>query len=238
MRIEILYPEFGTYYGDSGNISYLSKCLSSAEFINTSNLDVPAFVGGNVDMVYLGSLTEGKQKKAIEKLMPYREIIRKRIDENVIFLFTGNAMEILGKYIHTEENETIECLGLYDFHSERNIYDRINYLFLGSYQDLKIVGNKSQYSQCYGNFDKPFIRRERGMGNNIDCEYEGINDHNLFATYLLGPFLVHNPLFTERLIKKIDPSNELAFRDEIISAYEQRLKEMSNPAMIYELHKH
>ena len=238
MKIEILYPELGTYYGDNGNVSYLSACLKDAEIIKTPNFKCPAFVEGNADLVYLGSLSEGKQLIAIEKLKPYKDVLRQRIEEGVIFIFTGNAMEILGTNIHTESDETIECLGLYDFHSERDVTRRINYLFLGSYGDITIVGNKSQYSLCYGNFDKPFIKKERGLGNNPECEYEGIHDHNLFATYLLGPFLVNNPLFTERIIKMLDPENELAFKEEIMQAYRQRLEEMSHPAMIYALHEH
>lgn len=238
MTVEILFSELGLYYGDYGNIAYLSKCLNNAEFIYTNNKETPAFVERKVDLVYLGSLSENKQLIAIDRLMKYRDVIKQRIEENVIFLFTGNSFEILGKYIETEENEKIECLGLYDFYSLRNMNRRNNYLFLGKYDDLEIVGNKSQYSLCYGSFEKPFIKVTKGMGNNPDDEYEGIHDHNLFATYLLGPFLVLNPLFTEKIIRMIDPVNELAFKDEIIKAYNKRVEQMNNPKLIYTLHEH
>ncbi len=238
MVIEILYSELGYYYGDYGNIAYLSKCLDKAEFIYTGNKDVPAFAQGKVDLVYLGSLSENKQLIAIDRLEKYKDIIRKRIEENVIFLFTGNAIEILGKYIETEKGEKIKCLSLYDFYSKRDISRRRNYLFLGRYCDMDIVGNKSQYSLCYGNFEKPFIKVVKGTGNSEDDEYEGINDHNLFATYLLGPFLVLNPLFTEKIIKMIDPENELAYKDEIIKAYNKRVEQMNDPKLIYTLHEH
>lgn len=238
MVIEILFSELGLYYGDYGNIAYLSKCLDNAEFIYTRNNDVPAFVNRKVDMVYLGSLSENKQLIAIDRLMKYRDILKKRIEEDVIFLFTGNAMEILGKYIETENKDKIECLGLYDFYSLRDMNRRRNYLFLGNYNGLDIVGNKSQYSLCYGNFDKPFIELKKGVGNNEEDKYEGIHDHNLFATYLLGPFLILNPLFTQSLIKMIDPENELAYREEIIKAYNKRVEQMNNPKLIYTLHEH
>jgi len=238
MTVEILFNELGLYYGDHGNVAYLSKCLENAKFIYTGNKDVPAFAERKVDLVYLGSLSENKQLIAIDRLKKYKEVIRQRIEENVIFLFTGNAMEILGNYIETENNERIQCLGLYDFCSRRDINRRNNYLFLGKYNDLDIVGNKSQYSLCYGNFDKPFIKVTKGMGNNADDEYEGIHDHNLFATYLLGPFLVLNPLFTEIIIRMIDPQSELAFKDEIIKAYNKRVEQMNNPKLVYTLHEH
>ena len=238
MVVEILFSELGLYYGDYGNIAYLSKCLNDAEFIYTGNKDVPAFTKRKVDLVYLGSLSENKQLIAIDRLKKYRDILKKRIEENVIFLFTGNAMEILGKHIETENGEKIDCLGLYDFCSIRNMNRRRNYLFLGQYNGMDIVGNKSQYSLCYGSFDKPFIEVRKGVGNNEDDRSEGIHDHNLFATYLLGPFLVLNPLFTESLIKMIDPKNELAFREEIIKAYNKRVEQMKNPKLIYTLHEH
>ena len=189
-------------------------------------------------MVYLGSLSENKQLIAINRLMRYKDIIRQRIDENVIFLFTGNAIEILGRYIETESKEKIECLGLYNFYSKRDLNKRNNYLFLGKYNGYDIVGNKSQYSLCYGNFDKPFIEVSKGMGNNADDRYEGIHDHNLFATYLLGPFLVLNPLFTQEIIRMIDPENELAFKEEILEAYNKRVEQMNNPKLVYTLHEH
>lgn len=235
MRIEILYPELGIYYGDYGNIAYLQKCLPEAQFISTPNIEQPLFVREKVDMVYLGSLSESHQLTAIERLRPYRDVLMQRVKENVIFLFTGNAMEILGNYIQTQDGEKIECLGLYDFYSERNTSNRLNYLFLGDYQDIRIVGNKSQYSQCYMNCNLPFITVEKGLADNFNSKTEGIHDHNLFATYLLGPFLVLNPLFTERLIRMIAPDSELFCRNDIMLAYEDRLSKMENPAIICNL---
>jgi len=237
MRVEILFPEMGIYYGDYGNILYLKKCLPAAEFIYTDNLSVPLFVNEKVDLVYMGSLSEHKQEIAIERLKQYKDILRKRIDENTIFLFTGNSMEILGRYIETQDKK-IECLGLYDFFSKRDMNKRLNYLFKGTFEDICIVGNKSQYSQCYGNIEQPFIRVEKGMGNHLEDLYEGIHDHNLFATFLLGPFLVLNPLFTEKLIRLIDSKQELACKKQVMEAYEKRLSEMNRPEMQYKLSEH
>ena len=33
MKIEILYPELCTLYGDKGNMQYLKLCLPDAEFV-------------------------------------------------------------------------------------------------------------------------------------------------------------------------------------------------------------
>ncbi len=238
MKIEILYSDLGYYYGDNGNVSYLLNCLKDAQVIYTDNTSIPYFVqNDDIDLVYMGSLSENKQLIAIERLSKYKDILKQRINENVIFLFTGNSLEILGKYIE-DENNKIDCLGLYDFYTKRNLNSRINYLFKGKYEDIDIVGNKSQYSLIYSNDNNTFIQVDKGLGNNLEDKYEGIHDHNLFATYLLGPFLVLNPLFTQKIIKMINPNNELAYKKEIIDAYELRIKQMNNPKLDYSLHEH
>ena len=238
MRIEVLYPELGMLYGDPGNLAYLKACLPDAEIINTDNKSIPAFVKSEADLVYVASMTENNQLIAIRALSNYINELKREIQKGTFFLFTGNTIELLGQYIETETGEKIDCLGLYDFHTCRDMTKRINYLFLGDYEGLKIVGNKSQFSTLQGNITPPFITVEKGLGNNEDDHYEGLHDHNLFATYLLGPFLVLNPLFTEQLIKAIDSNNELAFRQEIMEAYNHRLEEMNRPELHYRLSEH
>jgi CobQ-like glutamine amidotransferase family enzyme len=43
MKIEVLYPEICTLYGDKGNTMYLAKCLPNAEFISTGLNEKPLF---------------------------------------------------------------------------------------------------------------------------------------------------------------------------------------------------
>ena len=54
------------------------------------------------------------QEKVIQKLLPYKTRIVEMIENNVVFLFTGNAMEILGNYIENENGTKIEALGVFD----------------------------------------------------------------------------------------------------------------------------
>ena len=95
MKIEILFPEFCNLYGDLQNMTYLQKCLPEAQFINTDITEVPRFVNEQVNLVYMGPMTERMQEKVIQKLLPYKTRIIEMIENNVVFLFTGNAMEIL-----------------------------------------------------------------------------------------------------------------------------------------------
>ncbi len=70
MKIEVLFPEFCNLYGDMSNIEYLHKCIPEAEIIYTSIDEEPAFLTQNVNLIYLGPLTERKQEIVINKLKP------------------------------------------------------------------------------------------------------------------------------------------------------------------------
>ena len=61
MRIEILYSDLCCLYGDKGNTMFLRKCLPEAEFLQTGLNDRPAFLDGDVDLVYLCSMSEQSQ---------------------------------------------------------------------------------------------------------------------------------------------------------------------------------
>ena len=58
----------------------------------------------------MGAMTERMQERVIQKLLPYQERIKELIEKNVVFLFTGNAIEVLGKYIENEDGSRIEGL--------------------------------------------------------------------------------------------------------------------------------
>ena len=49
MKIEILYPELCTLYGDKGNMQYLKLCLPDAEFVETTLNAKPLFLTEDID---------------------------------------------------------------------------------------------------------------------------------------------------------------------------------------------
>ena len=62
----------------------------------------------------------------------------------------------------------------------------------------------------------------------ITYKTEGIKKNNLYGTYLLGPFLIQNPLFTKYLMSQLGIENpKLAFEADIMKAYEVRLVELN-----------
>lgn len=227
-KIEILFPEFCNLYGDISNMKYLKKCMPKAQYIETSFDEEPTFVKHDVDFIYLGPMTEKMQEKVIRKLEPYKNRIEELIEKNVIFLITGNAIEIFGSYIQNEDGTRIEALNIFDIHAKRDMMHRHNSKFVGKFEDIEIVGFKSQFTFSYGdNTNNYFAEVEKGVGLNKESKYEGIRKNNFLATYLIGPILILNPLFTKNIIKKIGIKEpKLAFEQDVMAAYKQRLEEL------------
>ncbi|MDO4810304.1 MAG: hypothetical protein Q3985_00015 [Eubacteriales bacterium] len=226
MTIEILYPELCNLYGDRGNMQYLRHCVE-AEFIETGLTDTPYFATHKVDMVYLGSMTEKSQQRIIDRLRPYTARLQEMVEQDVVFLLTGNAMEVFGRCIETESGDQIEALGLFDVSAKRIIPQRANSLFVGTFQEQQIVGYVSRFGHLSGVTEKNrLFKVEKGLGSSPDCPWEGFHTHHVFATYLLGPLLVLNPDFTRYLLGLLGVKEaQIAFPDAVERAYRLRLEE-------------
>lgn len=225
IKIEILYGEVCNLHGELMNIEYLRQCIKDCEIISTKLNEKPHFVNKKVDMIYLGPMTESIQSKVIEKLTPYKEKLEELIKNGTLMLFTGNAYEVLGKYIEADDKK-IKCLDILDFYTKRHLNKRINQLIQGKHNEITILGYKSIFTETYSK-EKEFIEVEKGSGTNLESKKEGIHVKNLFATSLLGPILILNPDFTKLILKILKVKNELVFNDEIYKAYEVRLREFN-----------
>ena len=227
MKIEVLYPEICCLFGDKANMRYFEMCLPEAEFIKTPVSEMPRFLTEDVDMVYFGSCSESNQERILSRLKDHKARIEELIEKGVIFLMTGNAFEIMGNYIEKPDGEKIEALGIVDFYAKRTIPKRNNSLFIGKFGETEIVGYTSRFSHSYDiKEEDAFINVTKGYGSFIDAKTEGIRKNNLYGTYLLGPFLIQNPLFTKQLMTKLGVENpQLAFEEEIMKAYDVRVKE-------------
>ena len=231
MKIEVLFPEICNLYGDLANIRYLQRASKEIEIINTSLKDEPFFKNNKPDLIYMGTMTEKSQEIVIEKLKEYKDRIKELIDEGVHFLITGNALEIFGKSIIDEDGKEIECLNIYDTVAKRDMMNRFNSLYVGEYNNIKIVGYKSQFTHSYGNNDKNyFMKTLRSVGMNPKTDNEGIKINNFYATYVIGPILILNPIFTEYLLDSIGLKKyKLAYKEEALDAYNSRLHDYMEP---------
>ena len=234
MKIEVLYPEFCNLNGDMGNVKYLKKCLPEAKFIETSINEQPAFcTQDDISLIYMGALSERSQEIVIKKLMPYKQRIEELIDKGQVFLFTGNSLEVLGEYIINEDKSKIEALGIFNVHAKRDMLHRHNSFFLGKYEDIELLGFKSQFTMLYGdNSNEYFATVEMGIGINKESKLEGIKKNNFIGTYIIGPVLILNPEFTLKLLSLMGVKEpKLAFEKEMIEAYKIRYKKFKELAV-------
>lgn len=233
LTIEVLFPEIANLHGDTANIDYLALCRPDARIIRTGLTDTPAFVSGAVDLVYLGPLTEQGQLKAIDRLRPYAERIAALIEAGTVFLFTHNALEVLGTRIRNDQmHYDVPGLGVFEVEATLSMFGRYNGKVMGVLPQLgaewPIVGYKSQFSMV----DAPaaldgFITADRGIGRNTTTAIEGVRRNNFIGTSLIGPLLVANPHLTRSLLTLIDPHAEptLAHEQLALNAYEARLRD-------------
>lgn len=231
MKIEILFPEICNLYGESANVLYLKKCMPDATFYETSINDEIRFINEDINLVYIGSFPDENMELIINKLKKDKDKIKEKLDNNQVFLATGNSFEIFSNYIIDNEKK-IEGLNIFDFYVKKDYEKRHNSLFLGEFNGISIVGYKSQFSMSYNLKNNEFIKVKKGIGLNDNDQNEGIHYKNFYGTYLLGPFLIINPYFTKHLLKQIGYKKKLIFEDEIIDAYNYRLKELENDKTI------
>lgn len=244
MKIEILFPEICNLYGDLGNIRYLKESDPSIEIIETSLKSEPAFNKEKVDLIYMGTTTENGIKLSVNALKPYVPKLKKLIDEGQFILLTGNALDIWGSFIDSDEDPRIECLDILKTHSEYHMMKRHNSFFIGDFntdgaEGIEVVGFKSIFGHTYADENdgddtnteyaqQGWFKTVRGIGRNPEEIPEGFKINNLFATYLIGPLLPLNPKLTAWFLERLGSTCAPAYEDAATKAYEQRLKELKN----------
>lgn len=235
MVIEILFHEACNLYGDGQNAKYLQATLPDWEFIFTPLTETPYFADHDPDMIYIGSMSESVQRRVIEKLMPLKGRLEALIEKGTPILATGNAGEIFANEIrYVTEEITVKGLGIFDVEVKTDWFGRYNGKVLGTFENMEIVGFRSQFSLLYGdNSGNYFVKCLRGDGINRESRLEGLRKNNLICTQILGPILPLNPLLCEYLIGLTGHSAKAAYRDAAMAAYEQRLKEFKDPATAF-----
>lgn len=231
MAVEILYPDVANLFGDGRNIQYLEDALPGEEFIHTKLNDRPYFADNTPAIIYIGAMTEKMQRNIITRLLPFKARLLELIDNGTVVLATGNGCEIFAKEIdYVTENIKTEALGIVDLTVKTDFFARYNGKVLGKFEDMDIVGFRSQFGLLYGdNSAFPFVKVERGIGINKESTLEGFRIKNLIGTQLIGPILPLNPDFAAYIIRLAGLSGEPAYADKARLAYDTRLKEFRNP---------
>lgn len=217
MKITIahLYYDLLNLYGENGNIKALKKQLEnqgvSVTVLSLSIEDELHF--DDYDMVYIGAGTEDNQKLVLKHLFKYRDEIEKHIKEKQLFLVTGNAIELFGRYIYTTDKKKIKALNIFPYFAKQEKF-RITdeALFQCDFVKEPVLGFQNQNSIMRENKD-PLFHVIHGTGSYPTSKKEGIHEYEFYGTYLIGPLLVRNPELLKYFVKKLiltkDPNFKL-----------------------------
>ena len=156
-------------------------------------------------------------------------------------------------FFSNDNPRRVECLGFLNSYAKYRMLNRHNSFFIGKPfgEDFEVVGFKSIFGHTYtineknsrdtdcaegaegtGGHDadcaEGWFEVVRGVGRNPETLIEGFKLNNLYATSLIGPLLLLNPLLTNWVIKKLGVASEPKYYGAAMDAYRQRLAEMKN----------
>ncbi len=179
IRIAHLYPYELDLYGENGNLKALIYYLDEKNIkYKIDNIDIEDKINFNeYDFIYIGSGRKSFLDLVSKRLEPYKNDILKYIDNNKVFLVTGNAISVF------------ENLGLYEV----------------EYQETRKISNViATTSLCKGlikgfqnteylikSTNSLIFQLEKGYGNN-NTMLEGYQKNNFYATSIIGPILARN----------------------------------------------
>ncbi len=224
MRILHLYPNLMNLYGDYANLTVLKKHLQDQGCkVSIDRKEVSDSIDfDRYDLIYMGSGTEKNLMVALDELKVYKHFLKKAIEQDKVILFTGNAMEVFGKKIGDRDG-----LGILDFTVELSEKRQTGDVIVQNTEIGEVVGfiNRSSLIKgggAYKLFDYEF--RHEGLEDN---DYEGYRYHNLFGTHIIGPVLVKNPNFMNKIVSLLmkGKAKEISYPMEE-EAYRTTLREL------------
>ncbi len=206
LNILHLYPDLMGLYGEYANLSVLRRHLTAlgvtVSVTTVESETAPDFA--HADIIYMGAGTERRQKAALTALTPYREELKAALDRGAVVLFTGNAMELLGRSVTDADGKEWPGLGLCPYTTvETDRRTPGDVVATPTLWDSPVVGFMNKCSVTTG-ADKPlFSALPLGFGNEAQHGSEGYVEGDLFATHITGPILVRNPDFLDLLIRRL-----------------------------------
>lgn len=236
MIIEWLNPQGTMLFGDRGNLDLLLRIFPHATLINTPLFDTPAFSTTHVDLVCVGSMNERMQEQMILWLTPYKEAITQRIMNDLGLLWFGNSIDILGHKI-TRKDKEILGLNIYSFNVTQESIKRYNALVGIETKYGLILGHKSSFSLIHNTDSIPsFGKVVNGFGHNLEDPLDGLHDHHMIASSIMGPLLVLNPHFTKQYLQEITKQDiVIPFEEDLILANEAKKAEFeASKHFVYE----
>lgn len=205
IKIAHLYYDLMNLYGENGNVRALKRFIERQDIkCDIHFLTIGDEIDFNLyDIFYIGMGTENSEMLVLNDIKKYKEDIKKAIDKGKNFLITGNAIELFGTHIISENKETTKCLGIFPYYT---VHESIRIVGSAVFKTRlikeKIIGFQNRSGVIYG-IDKPLFKVLDGTGAIPNMAKEGYLYKNFYATYLLGPLYIRNPYFTDYVVKNV-----------------------------------
>jgi lipid II isoglutaminyl synthase (glutamine-hydrolysing) len=232
LKIGWLYPELMSTYGDRGNIIVLQKRLEwRGVQASVKRLDVGFSTADleSCDLLFMGGGEDQQQAIVAKDVEKKKEVLVKLIENGTPGLYICGAYQFLGKYYKSADGTIIDCLNIFDIHTENPgiKYPRlIGNIIVELSKDVilallrasstrpesdpgvtslprmtELVGFENHGGRTYlGSNLSPLGTVVKGFGNNGQDATEGAVYKNSFGTYLHGPILPKNPQFADYLL--------------------------------------
>lgn len=223
IKVLHLYYDLLNLYGEQGNILALKRAFKNQNVeIEVDYLSVQDKIDfKKYDLVYLGSGSTENLLIALEDIKRHKKELKKYIESKKVLLATGNSYLLFGQKINN-----MDALGIFDYYaasSEKMAQESLMEL----YQEKDIIGFQNR-EFIVNNKRNHLFKVKEGLCDNLKSEYEGYHEYNFYGTFVIGPILIRNPHFTNKLVKEIMEKNNLIYHEYedkvLVDAYNQYIK--------------
>ena len=223
IKVLHLYYDLLNLYGEQGNILALKRAFKNQNVeIEVDYLSVQDKIDfQKYDLVYLGSGSTENLLIALEDIKRHKKELKKYIENKKVLLATGNSYLLFGQKINN-----LDALGIFDYYaasSEKMAQESLMEL----YQEKDIIGFQNREFMV-NNKKNHLFKVKDGICDNLKSEYEGYHEYNFYGTFVIGPLLIRNPHFTNKLVKEIMEKNNLIYHEYedkiLVDAYNQYIK--------------
>lgn len=205
IKIAYLYPDILQGDCDKGNLdTFVNRCAWRNIDAKVTEICVnDKIVNTKFDFYYIGGTNYEQMDSANEILLSNKEELTTATDIGIPMLGVGCGYLLLGNTYQFNNSKKVNGLKILDIDSVEN--KAVNYGYLvGTCEflnDRTIVGfeNHSMATKLKsGSF--PFVKLQKGHGNNGEDLTEGARTNNVIGTNLSSPVLAQNPYFCDFLI--------------------------------------
>ena len=223
IKVLHLYYDLLNLYGEQGNILALKRAFKNQNVeIEVDYLSVQDKIDfKKYDLVYLGSGSTENLLIALEDIKRHKKELKKYIESKKVLLATGNSYLLFGQKINN-----MDALGIFDYYaasSEKMAHESLMEL----YQEKDVIGFQNREFMVNNKRNHLFKVKE-GLCDNLKSEYEGYHEYNFYGTFVIGPLILRNPHFTNKLVKEIMEKNNLIYHEYedkiLVDAYNQYIK--------------